>query len=310
MKHLFGPVKSRRLGNSLGIDLLPYKTCSMNCIYCECGTTNNLTNKRELFTPVEGIMEELDHFFQSNPHPDFITYSGSGEPLLYSRIGELSNKIKEKYPNIKLALLTNSILLNDKKVREELSVLDVILPSLDAVLPTSFKKINLPVHEIKIEDVINGLIELRQSFNKEIWLEIFIVPGINDSPKELDKFKKIIPLINPNLIQLNSLDRKGTQENLTKAPHSKLESIKELWGFDNIEIISRDSEKKEEAITVAELEKGIIIHTEKKGLNIKEITNKMGLPKMTINSTLKVMIKKNLISTKQEGQETIFLSKR
>ena len=143
-KHLFGPVPSRRLGLSLGIDPIPYKTCSFDCVYCECGATTKLTAARKEYIPVDEIISELDSFLSSNPTLDYITFSGSGEPTLNIGIGRVISYLKKNFSQYKIAVLTNSSLFSDPEVREELLLADVIMPSLDAVSENVFQKITDP----------------------------------------------------------------------------------------------------------------------------------------------------------------------
>jgi len=183
-KHIFGPVPSRRLGVSLGIDLVPHKVCSLNCVYCECGKTTDLTVERIEYVPYGEVISELDRFMSENPKPDYITFSGSGEPTLNSRIGDIVSYIKNKYPDVSLALLTNGTLLSDPEVRKEIIACDLVLPSFDAATETAFDKINRPSELIGLEQYLNGIIEFRKEFKGKIWLEVFILPGYNDSPEE------------------------------------------------------------------------------------------------------------------------------
>ena len=210
-KHLFGPVPSRRLGISLGVDLIPHKVCSLNCVYCEVGETTNLTTERKEYIPINEILIELDEYLSQKPNLDFITFSGSGEPTLNSGIGEVINFLKKYYPKYKIALLTNSTLLSNKTLRDELKKIDLILPSLDSVTETGFKKLNRPSINLELTKIIEGLIAFTKEFEGNVWLEVFIVPGFNDSKEELESIKEIILKINPNKVQLNSLDRPGSE---------------------------------------------------------------------------------------------------
>lgn len=228
LKYIFGPVLSRRLGNSLGIDLIPYKTCSLDCIYCECGKTNNLTTRRKEYVPTKNVINELDRFLINKPEIDYITFSGSGEPLLHNQIKRIINHLKDNY-DYKLALLTNGIHFIDRNVVEEVKRVDLIIPSLDAVTQETFIKINRPFENIFIDDVIDGLIELRNNFRNQIWLEVFIIPGINDNNNEIIKFKEVIKKIKPDRIQLNSLDRIGTVKNIKKASEKELQTIADFF---------------------------------------------------------------------------------
>lgn len=211
-QHLFGPVHSRRLGKSLGVDVVPYKYCPLNCVYCEVQHTTHLVIDREEFFPVQEIMAELDDFMECLPELDYITFSGAGEPTLYSKLGLLIAQIKAKYPGYKLALLTNGVLLNDLALRKEIIPCDLILPSLDAATQSAYERINKPRQGLKVEDLVQGLIDLRKDYRGAIWLEIFMIPGINDNETELEALAEAVAKINPDLVQLNSLDRPGSEE--------------------------------------------------------------------------------------------------
>ncbi len=206
MKHIFGPVPSRRLGLSLGIDTIPFKTCSLDCVYCECGKTTNKTAKRKNFVSTEEIIIELKEFLSKKEKLDYITFSGSGEPTLNSEIGNMIKEIK-KITNISVAVLTNGTLLDRKDVREDLMDADLVIPSLDAVTDSVFKRINRPAEELDINQIIKGLIQFRKEFKGLIWLEILFVKNINDSDDEIDKIIKIVKDIKPDRVQLNTVDR-------------------------------------------------------------------------------------------------------
>lgn len=242
-KYLFGPVLSRRLGVSLGVDLLPKKICSFNCIYCECGPTKKLTLKRDEYVPTNKVIEELKDYIEkriSNKAklPQFITFSGQGEPTLHSGLGKIISFLKDNYPFVNVALITNSSLLWDNNLREEIKKVDVILPSLDAVTETVFTKINRPLCEITPEKIIKGLIELSRESTSKIWLEIFIVPGINTDTKEIVAIKKVIERIKPHKVQINSIDRPPIYKWIRKPTEDELSIIKKI--IPEAEIISSE----------------------------------------------------------------------
>ncbi len=225
-KHLFGPVISRRLGVSLGLDLVPYKYCPLDCVYCEIQSTTHLTTTRQDFFPLNEIISELDDYLKADPHLDYITFSGAGEPTLYSSIDQIIRHIKAKYPQYKLALLTNGTLLNDDQVLQDILPCDLILPSLDAASDEVYQKVNRPHPDLKAKDLIKGLIKLRQLYAGEIWLEVFIVPGITDTNEELGLLRDAIAEIAPDLVQLNSLDRPGAEEWVEAANPQRLKEIR------------------------------------------------------------------------------------
>jgi wyosine [tRNA(Phe)-imidazoG37] synthetase (radical SAM superfamily) len=163
-KYIFGPVPSRRLGRSLGVDLVPYKTCTFDCIYCDLGRTTHKTVSRQSYVPPEEIQGELELYLSVlDKKPDYITLSGSGEPTLNTNVGEIIRKIK-KITSTPAAVLTNGSLLSMDGVREDLSEADVVLPSLDAITPALFEYINRPHPSLGIEDIISGLIQFRKQY--------------------------------------------------------------------------------------------------------------------------------------------------
>jgi wyosine [tRNA(Phe)-imidazoG37] synthetase (radical SAM superfamily) len=215
-RYLFGPVLSRRLGISLGVDLVPHKTCSLNCVYCECGKTTHLTLKREAYIPTGEIKKELNRFLSENPELDFITFSGAGEPTLHKNIQEIIRYLKQNHPCYPVALLTNSTLLERSDVKEQILEIDLVIASLDSATETGFNQINRPHSRIDLNRVIEGLAEFRKEFANQFWVEVFIVPGINDDHAELSFLKEAIETIGADQVHLNSLDRPGT-ENWVKA---------------------------------------------------------------------------------------------
>ena len=196
--HLFGPVPSRRLGISLGVDLVPLKTCTLNCIYCECGQTTDLTLERKEYIPFETVKKELFHYLIHNPKPDYITFSGSGEPALNSRIGDVIHFIKAQALDIPVAVLTNGTLLFQKAVRNAMQDATVVIPSLDAVTEKLFRQINRPSPKLQINTIIDGLIQFRKEYYGQIWIEVFIVPGLNDTKQELTALKQTLKKIEPD----------------------------------------------------------------------------------------------------------------
>jgi wyosine [tRNA(Phe)-imidazoG37] synthetase (radical SAM superfamily) len=254
-RHLFGPVVSRRLGLSLGVDVIPYKYCSLNCIYCEVSKTTHLTLKRKAFFNIQEITDELDDFLAAQPKLDYITFSGAGEPTLNSSLGEIVRYIKVKYPQYKLALITNSTLLGEPEVQGEVNRCDLVMPSLDAISEDCFQAINRPCYELTAYEIVQGLEQFRQEYKGQIWLEIFIVPGFNDNLVELELLKEAVGRIKPDKVQLNSLDRPGTEAWVETAGYGSLEDIKALLQEGStipVEIIARA--KREGQITRFEQE--------------------------------------------------------
>jgi wyosine [tRNA(Phe)-imidazoG37] synthetase (radical SAM superfamily) len=240
-RYLFGPVQSRRLGVSLGIDLVETKRCSLDCVYCECGSTADLSLERAEYIPATAIIAELDDFLSRTPALDYITFGGSGEPTLNTAIGPLIRFIKSSYPRYKCALLTNGTLLYLPEVRKAIFPFDIVLPNLDAVSHTAFEKLNRPHKNLQNRTIIEGLIAFRREYAGTIWLEVFIVPGINDTPSEIALIRATALRIKPDRLQLNTLDRPGTCDWVKPAPLDRLQAIARDLAPLPVEIISRHS---------------------------------------------------------------------
>lgn len=221
MKYLFGPVNSRRLGRSLGIDLLPFKTCSLDCIYCECGWSTTRTLERREWVPTDAVLDELDRVLATRPEIDYVTFSGSGEPTLHSGIGRVIAHLKMHYPQYKVAVLTNATLLADKALQLELRPADLVVPSLDAATRKAFARVCRPVRGVHVDEVIAGIADFRKNYRGLMILEIFIAPGINDSDTELAALKAAAERIEPDAIQLNSLDRPAPEPGLVEVADSE-----------------------------------------------------------------------------------------
>ncbi len=305
-KYLFGPVPSRRLGMSLGVDLVPHKVCSLNCIYCECGATTNLTTERAEYVPYNEVVQELDRFLGNKPALDYITFSGSGEPTLNSRIGDILKFIKQNWPGIPVAVLTNGTLLNDKQVRGEILGADLVLPSLDVASDLSFRKINRPFHSLNIEDYIDGLIEFRKEYRGKIWLEVLIIPGYNNRKQDLELLKEAFNKIQPNSIQLNTLDRPGVIPGLKAACKEELEQISDFWGLDNIEIIAAAPSRKEVKSFREDIESAILETIFRRPCTVDDLVKILGLHINEINKYLDVLEADNKIKTVQQERGVFY----
>ena len=298
-KYLFGPVPSRRLGMSLGVDLVTHKTCSLDCVYCECGSTTNLTCERKEYVPVKDVLKELDHYFKSNQNPDYITFSGSGEPTLNTGIGKVIDFIKTRKKDISIALLTNGTLFSQKSVRDDVINADLIIPSLDAVSANGFSKINRPCSGLNIEEYIQGLSDLRNEFKGQIWLEVLIIPGYNDGKEDIELLKKSIKRIKPDKIQLNTLDRPGTITDLVAVTKENLEKISEFLGFNNVEIIAAFKDQNKDVFFRKDIKDAILETIGRRPCTSEDLSSILGkhvneinkyLSKLENSGKIKVMV--------------------
>lgn len=305
-KHLFGPVPSRRLGMSLGVDLIPHKICSLNCVYCECGATSTLTSDRKEYVPVEEVYSELRDFFTKNPDPDYLTFSGAGEPTLHSHIGEVIAFLKKLRPSIPVAVLTNGTLLSDPKVRKELMLADLVLPSLDAATDAALRKINRPERSLQADGYIEGLIHFSREFQGELWLEIFLLAGFNDDPQNLGALKDAALKIKSSRIQLNTLDRPGTLEGLSPLPMERLKEIAAFFGMDRVEIIAPPQERHEVKSYRSDLENAILETISRRPCTLSDLEKILGLHLNEINKYLEVLEESGKIESSLQERGTFY----
>jgi wyosine [tRNA(Phe)-imidazoG37] synthetase (radical SAM superfamily) len=242
MPYIFGPVPSRRLGLSLGIDLVPRKTCTYDCLYCQVGRTTCKTIDSKPYTPIKEVLDELRRCL-SKTQPDTITLAGSGEPTLNTQIDHIISSIKTM-TDIKIAVLTNGSLLWKKEIRSRILEADVIMPTLTTVFEDTFQAVHRPHAKLKLPAIIEGLEELRQAFQGRIFLEVVLLAGFNDNDKEIKGLKQMMHKISPDKIQLNTVVRPPSDSRAKALDRQKLEHVKLRLG-EKAEIIAHTVRKKE-----------------------------------------------------------------
>lgn len=210
-RYVFGPVPSRRLGRSLGIDLVPYKTCTYDCIYCQLGKTTNLTRERREWVPQKAVLEEIRKKLANLKGIDFLTFSGSGEPTLHIHIGRLIRELK-KQSTVPVAVLTNGSLLWQREVQDDLQAADLVIPSLDAPDERLFRHVNRPHPDLVFEKVLEGLIRFRERYQGTIWLEVFLLAGMTGMESEVKKLANLTRSIKPDLVQILTVTRPPQEE--------------------------------------------------------------------------------------------------
>ena len=239
---VFGPILSRRLGRSLGIDPVMRNICCQDCIYCEAGKTEILTLKRDEYVPLDNIISELDKVLKDSPELDYITFSGLGEPTLNLKIGDVIRHLKKNYPQHPVCLLTNGMLLGDPQVQQDVADVDLVIPSLDASNAEEFARINRPGSEMDFDTFITGLAHFTHIFKGKIYLELFIVPGINDSDESIARFAEIIRTMRLDKIQLNALDRPGTENDIVISSSENAARFAAVLGkFAQVEFVGRNN---------------------------------------------------------------------
>ena len=278
-KHVFGPVPSRRLGISLGVDLVVSKSCNLNCIFCECGATKKIQLKRQRFKDMNEILNEIQSVLK-DIKPDYVTFSGSGEPTLSLDLGNISKAIKEdlKFKG-KICLVTNSLLLADKQVIKELEYIDLIIPTLNTLKQDIFEKIVRPDYRTSVDEIRKGFSNLNNSnYKGKIWIEIFILENINDSE---ENFIEIANFLNSeniryDKIQLNTIDRVGAERDLKAISFDKILNAKKILeenGLHEVEIIKSLSELEENQ--KIQINKELLDNMKQKRLYQEEEINKI-----------------------------------
>jgi Fe-S oxidoreductases len=273
MNHVYGPVPSRRLGLSLGVDIVPYKICTLNCIYCQLGNTSQKSIDRKPYADKSEILKEVKVYLSNRPKIDFITFAGSGEPTLNSDIGILIKEIKE-LTSIPIVILTNGTLLYREDVQEDLLDADIVIPSLDAASQEIFERINRPHNSLKIETFISGLKRFRELYRGKIWLEVMLVKGVNDSKAELSRMKIAISEINPDKVHLNTVVRPPSEIYAEPLSHTEMIDIKNFFG-EGCEIIAESS--KHSAGTFRDVEESIIRMAKRRPVTIIDIADVIGI---------------------------------
>ena len=293
--HIFGPVPSRRLGISLGVDLVTHKTCSMDCIYCECGKTTELTLEPKEFIPFKDVIKEIDHYLEHHSDPDYITFSGSGEPTLNPFLGDVIDHIRVKRPHIKVAVLTNSTLIQKPSVWQALLKADLVLPSLDAVSKKAFSRINRPHKGLDGKEIATGIEAFAKEFKGKIWLEVMILPEINDGLSDLMELKEAILRINPDRLQLNTLDRPGTLTHIKPASKADLGRVAAILDFPNTEIIARVGRGINARSTPEDIKDVIIATIHRRPCTKEDLLKILGVEKKEIDTCINLLLQEKKI---------------
>jgi len=226
---IFGPVPSRRLGFSLGIDLVPYKVCSLDCVYCQIDRTTDKSLTRKDYVCTQTILDQLKARLAEGVKADVISLTGSGEPTLHAGLGDLIDGIRT-LTSIPIAIITNSTLLTEPEVRAQCARADILLPSLDAVLPEAYSRVNRPHASLTAQALIQGLVDFRAQFSGEMWLEVFLVEGMNTDPDHLQALRSAIERIAPNRVQLNTAVRPTADSGIARLSPERMLAIANQLG--------------------------------------------------------------------------------
>lgn len=273
MPYVYGPVRSRRLGLSLGVDPVPLKTCNLNCVYCQLGPTSLSKGVSPAYPPVSAVLHDTRKALTPGGVIDHVTVSGSGEPTLYPDLGPLIRGIKAM-TRIPLAVMTNGTLLSSRDVRESLCQADAVLPSLDAADNPTFNRIARPPGGLDVGDVIAGLVVFRRQFCGQFWLEVLLIHGLNDTPAHLSHLKAAIDIIKPDRIHLNTVVRPPASEWALAVPSDRMADIASYLG-PQCEVIA-DPPRKVQGAALGEMPELIIQAVKRRPMTMQDLTELLG----------------------------------
>ena len=304
-KHLFGPVPSRRLGRSLGVDMVPFKTCSYDCVFCQLGRTTNKTTERKEYVSSSEIIDELRDWIKKGGEADYITIAGSGEPTLNSKFGEVIDFIKSN-TDIPVALLTNGSLLDDADVRKSATKADVVKVSLSGWDKTLFECINRPASDLNIKNSIEGLQKLREMFSKQLWIEVFMVWGVNSTPADVSKIADIIKTIKPDKIQLNTAVRPPAEDFVKAVPKDRLAKLAKLFEPE-AEVIAEFSSMQSERVQTSE--QTILAMLERRPCTSDQIAEVFGMHRNEVAKYIGKLMRTGKIQSKNESSGTFYTTR-
>jgi len=227
-KYLFGPVPSRRFGRSLGVDLTPFKTCSLDCVFCQLGHTTVKTLERREYVPLKDVLVEIGDWMHNGGTADYITLAGSGEPTLHSGFGKLIDFIHAN-SDIPVALLTNGTTLYSPDVRESAAKADVVKVTMSAYDQESFARLHRPCEGVTFNKLLNGTYAFRRDFKRSLWIEVFLVDGINSDIENVRRIAELTKQIKPDKTQLNTCVRPPCEETAVAVSKDKMDELSRLF---------------------------------------------------------------------------------
>jgi len=302
-KHTYGPVPSRRLGRSLGVDLVPPKTCNFNCIYCQLGPTPQTTMERADYVPVDEVVEEVREQLAAGAAPDYVTLGGSGDPTLHLSFGEIARRIKE-FSEVPVALLTNGGLFFVPEVRAACAPLDLVLPSLDAGDEKTFRRVNRAHPSITLEKLVSGLADLQREFHGQTWLEVFIVEGVNSSDEQVAAIGRQIERIQPDRVQLNTAVRPPAEQDVRAPTADRLEAIRDMLGPE-VEIIAPYAPTAETPGARARKEE-VLALLQRRPCTLADVANGLAIHRNEAIKYVQSLLNEGAIQVRQRRYETFY----
>ena len=302
-EYIFGPVPSRRLGRSLGVDLVPFKTCTYDCIYCQLGRTTNKTVQRKQWVPIDAVINQLKAKLDFNP--DYITLSGSGEPTLFSQLEELISRIKS-ITHIPVAVLTNGSLLWLPEVRDSLKPADLVIPSLDAGCNQMFQYVNRPHSDISFSRMLEGLVKFRDEYTGKYWLEVFLLAGVTTVETEINRLINCINAICPDKVQVNTVTRPPAEDFVERVPEERLKAITSRL-YRNAEVIADyDSIHRQQDFSARR--EDVLTLLQRRPCSVEDIAAGLGLHRNEAVKYVEELLSVGRIEAKPQNQQLYYKS--
>ncbi len=302
MGTVFGPVPSRRLGRSLGVDLVPLKTCSYDCIYCQAGRTTHKTAVPAEFHPTGPVLDELETRLRTTA-PDVVTFSGSGEPTLHTGIHRVIRRVKE-LTDIRVAVLTNGSLLWRPEVRKRLLSADLVMPTLCTVFEETFQRIHRPHEDLRPEVVVDGLKRFRREFQGELAVEVLLLHGINDLDSEIEALSRTLQSIKPDRIQLNTVVRPPSSSEAVPLDRKRLEEIRGFMG-EKAEIVAgaRLARGKADRADQPRAVRGM---AERRPIRVRDVADSLSIPLKEAAAIVQGLVDQGELRSLEHERETYF----
>ncbi|MBN2466333.1 radical SAM protein [candidate division WOR-3 bacterium] len=298
---VYGPVPSRRLGLSLGINVIPFKTCTLDCVYCQCGGTTRKTLGRRSFFPANDIIAAVRtavrQWSTAKRHSSisYLTFAGEGEPTLNRDLGRIIRRLKQEF-SIPVAVITNSTLLTDPQVRRDLYAADLVVPSLDAADQRTFARVNRCHRDLRVRDIIEGLKLFRLRYRGKLWLETMLVRGINDSVEQVVALRRAAWEIKPDRVQLNTVVRPPAEKSAKPMSQDDLEQIQYLFG-PNTDIIgeAKDDGRRTKGTMETRPDEAIVATVQGRPVTKLDLVNSLGFPPRQIEAALRRLLRSRRI---------------
>jgi wyosine [tRNA(Phe)-imidazoG37] synthetase (radical SAM superfamily) len=300
-QYIFGPVPSRRLGRSLGVDLVPFKTCSYDCIYCQLGRTTNKTIERKEWVPFQDVIRQLKDYLHLKP--EYVTLSGSGEPTLFSRLEELISKIKG-ITNIPVAVLTNGSLLWLPEVRSSLKLADFVIPSLDAGCEQIFQYVNRPHKSITFGKIMEGLVKFRDEYTGNYWLEVFLLAGVNTPEMEINRLANYINSVSPDKVQINTVTRPPAENFAEPVPKKQLKAIAKQLYKDSEVIADYSGAHKKQDFSIKR--EDVLTLLKRRPCSIEDIAAGLGFHRNEVVKYVEELLAEGKIETRLQNQRLYY----